>query len=140
MKDQHAPAHFGRTIAANVAALAVFAVLSFAATRVFNGVPAGEAVQAGAAIVAIAVALRLHARAAAFVLTAILAFTASEFFAHAMWGNGVVQGAQTHLTVLAAGALGVLFGAVLVRLTGRASGAQDTAGLTVAATRSSTGT
>ena len=119
MTDSNDLRRFSGIAAANGAAIAVFAVLSFAGTRVFSEVPAGEGVQALSAMVAISAALRLRAQPAAFVLAAILAFSLTEFLAHTLWGKDVVQGGQTHLAVLAAGVMGVLFGAVLVRLSGR---------------------
>ena len=103
-------------ISSNLAVIAIFAVLSFAGTRVFNEVPAGELVQAVAAAAAIAVSLRLRAHPATFVMSALLAFSFAEFVAHTLWGKAVVQGGETHMTVMGAGAIGVVLGAAMVRL------------------------
>ena len=103
-------------VVGNLAAIAVFAVLSFAGTRVFNEVPAGELVQAVAAAVAIVSSLRIRAHVATFVLSAVLAFGTAEFVAHTVWGKTAVQGGEVHLTVMAAGAIGVALGAWMTRL------------------------
>jgi hypothetical protein len=60
------------------------------------------------------IALALRARLAALLAAGFAAFSVSELIAHGYYGIGTVQGAATHFTVMGAGILGVVIGALLV--------------------------
>jgi len=102
----------------NVLAVAAFWVLSFvlvqAGERMMGGWPASEIGQALGCVGGVLLATRLRARAAAYFLMAMVAFSVAELAIHSIFGIGSAQGGPTHLAVMAAGGLGVLFGALAV--------------------------
>jgi hypothetical protein len=104
-----------RAIVMNAVAIAIFWLTGFAANYLLSEVIPTNVILSVTTAIAIAIAVRLHARPAAFFLAAMLAFAVAELIAHTMWGYGVVQGAQTHFTIMGAGILGVVFGGMLVR-------------------------
>jgi hypothetical protein len=99
----------------NVIAFAIFWVIGFVLTHMFEDSPAEGAMLAVAAGAGVLIALWLRAQVAAFVLAAMLAVTLSEFFIRTAWGDAAVFRAPNHFAVLSAGLLGVFFGAMLFR-------------------------
>ena len=67
-----------------------------------------------AAAIAVVIALKLHARYAAYLLGAIIAVMAAETGVALYYGHSALQGAATHFAVLAAGVIGVALGGWLV--------------------------
>jgi hypothetical protein len=107
----------------NIAAFAIFWLMLFAANRLFN-VPVTRVTDPALTAVGVYIALRLRAKAMAFFLAAMLAFTLAEAIAHSI-GFQAIRGAQIHFTVMGAGLFGVIFGALLVRyVAGRSATAQ----------------
>jgi hypothetical protein len=81
--------------------------------RVLGGWPASEAGQLVGCIAGIAVALKLRARATAYLLAGLAAFSTSELAIHFYYGIRALQGAPSHFAVMAAGVVGALLGALL---------------------------
>jgi hypothetical protein len=115
--------HFGSSgsmtllLGRNVLAFVIFWILSFGfvqfGERVLGGWPASAVGQLLGCVVGVAIALRTQARAAAYVLAAMAAYSASELTVHSVYGIRAAQGGATHFAVMAAGVLGVAFGALL---------------------------
>ncbi len=107
----------------NIAAFAIFWLMLFAANRLFE-TPITRVTDPALTAFAVYIALRLRAKAMAFFLAAMLAFTLAEAIAHSI-GFHAIRGAQIHFTVMGAGLFGVIFGALLVRyVAARAAAAQ----------------
>lgn len=87
--------------------------------RFMGGWPASESGSLLGCVTGVVIALRLRARGTAFLLAALTAYSASELTIHAIYGIRAAQGAPTHFAVMGAGALGVVFGALLMRSNGR---------------------
>ena len=103
-------------MARNLIPLAVAAVLLFVTAKLHLGgwVPVSIA-SSIAILIPMIVALRMKTAIAFGVLAIMLAATVVELAAHLMYGIQQVQGGATHLTVLAAATLGVLFGLLTKR-------------------------
>ena len=83
--------------------------------RVLGGWPATEVGQLLASVLGVAIALRMRAPLASYVLAAMAAFSASELAIHVVYGIRAAQGAPPHFAVMGAGVLGVALGALLMR-------------------------
>lgn len=102
----------------NVVAVCLFWVAAFLLIRVMGGLfgtPVwAEAGQLIAAIVGLGIAIVIRLRPAAYFLAGMVAITSAEIGVHVVYGMRAAQGAPSHIAVMAAGALGVVLGALIV--------------------------
>jgi hypothetical protein len=101
-----------QSVLRNILALALFWVLSFglvqAGSRLFDGWIASSIGEVTGAIFGIALALRLGARFAAYLLTASAAFSAAGVAIHAYYGIRAAQGAPVYFAMFVAALLAVV--------------------------------
>ena len=99
--------------------LAVFWLTAYALVRIsdhlLGGWPASQVGILIACGIGIYLSLRLHVRPVAYLLAGQLAFGVAELCLHSVYGIRSVQGGPTHIAVMLAGTLGVLFGWYLGR-------------------------
>src|SRR5580704_2242049 len=84
-------------------------------SRALGGWPASEAGQLLSFVFGVAIALRIKAVFAAYLWSAMAAFSISELAIHLYFGIRAAQGAPTHFAVIGAGVMGVVIGALLTR-------------------------
>ena len=128
------PLAFAGSLARNVVALVVFwlSALTFVriGERLLGGWPASTLGELVALLLGVALALRLRAKATAYFLAAMTAYSASENAIHLYFGIRAAQGAATHFAVMGAGLIGVILGALLATHHGRAKGLGEPPALT----------
>jgi hypothetical protein len=106
------------SIGRNVLALALFWLLSFAGVQFgyqFGGWPATEIGQVLGCAAGVGVAIQLRARLAAYLVAAMVAFSASELIVHLYYGMRAAQGAPTHFAGMGAALLSIALGASIAR-------------------------
>jgi hypothetical protein len=107
-----------RSMTRNLIALTLSWLTAFAAVqlgeRAFGGWFASGLGQTAACLIGVLLALRLGAKAVAYLMAGMLAFSVSELLVHAYYGIRAAQGAATHFAVMGAGVIGVVLGALLV--------------------------
>ncbi len=107
------------SIGRNLFAVAVTWVVGFAlvqlGSRALGGWPANEVGQLLSFVFGVAISLRINATLAAYLWSAMVAYSASELTIHLYFGIRAAQGAPTHFAVIGAGVVGVVIGARLTR-------------------------
>lgn len=111
---------FGLQILQHAAALAGFWLVSTVLMRIVQhalpGWRASELALLSACVFGVLLSLRLRAHLAAFLFAGQVAFGVSEFAMHSTYSIRAVQGAPNHFAVMIAATIGVVLGAVLLRL------------------------
>lgn len=101
----------------NALAFLIFWIVAFGlsqlGSRIGGGWFGGEIGRVLASMIGVLISVRLRARPIAYFLTAMIAFTISEFAIHAFYGVHTVQGAPAHIAVTMSGIAGVGLGALL---------------------------
>lgn len=117
---------FAGSLGRNLVALTVcwLTALTFVriGERLLGDWPASTLGELLALLLGVVLALRLRAKATAYFLTAMTAYSASENAIHLYFGIRAAQGAATHVAVMAAGLIGVILGALLAAHDGSAKG------------------
>jgi hypothetical protein len=105
----------GRNLFAIAITWVVGLVLVQVGLRALGGWPAAEVGQLLSFVFGVAMSLRINATLAAYLWSAMVAYSVSELAIHLYFGIRAAQGAPAHFAVIAAAVVGVTTGTLLTR-------------------------